>query len=314
MRILFMGTPEFAVPSLRAVAGAGPQLEIVMVVTGPDRPRRSRNSAPEPTPVKQAALELGLPVLEVEDVKDPAFAGRVRDLRPDVIVVAAFRILPPAVYEAARLGSFNLHASLLPAYRGAAPINHALMHGDRESGVTTFFLQQQVDTGSIILNRRTPVGSDENATELALRLSLIGAEAVLETLRLIAEERVELTLQDESMASKAPKLTRENTRIDWNRRAADLHNFIRGLSMRPAAWTTLGGRSVKIFRSAPAPGISPSSPFSPGSLHIEDGRLYARGIDGWIELLLLQLEGKRPMEACEFVRGFRSVEAERQLV
>ncbi|ABB24331.1 methionyl-tRNA formyltransferase [Pelodictyon luteolum] len=314
MRILFMGTPEFAVPSLRAVAGAGPGFEVVMVVTGPDRPRRSRNSAPEPTPVKQAALELGLRVLEVEDVKDPAFASTVQELRPDVIVVAAFRILPPAVYGAARLGSFNLHASLLPAYRGAAPINHALMQGDRESGVTTFFLQQQVDTGNIILKRSTPVGSDENATELALRLSFIGAEAVLATLRLIAEGRADVSLQDESMASKAPKLTRQNTRIDWNRSAADLHNFIRGLSMRPAAWTTLGGKSVKIFRSAAAPQMSPSSPCAPGSLLIDDGRLYARGTDGWIELLLLQLEGKRPMEAPEFVRGFRPEVTEPQLV
>jgi methionyl-tRNA formyltransferase len=156
LRLIFMGTPDFAVPSLQAIAGAGLPFDVVQVVTAPDRPRRKKNADPEPTPVKSLALELGLPVLEVEDVKDPDFAEAVRELQPDVIVVAAFRILPPAVYGAARLGAFNLHASLLPAYRGAAPINHALMQGETETGVTTFFLQQQVDTGSIILKKALP--------------------------------------------------------------------------------------------------------------------------------------------------------------
>ena len=299
-----MGTPEFAVPSLRAVAAAG-EFEIVSVVTSPDRPRRRKSAAPEPTPVKTAALELGLPVQEVEDVKDPAFAVRIRELRPDVIVVAAFRILPPAVYEAARQGAFNLHGSLLPAYRGAAPVNHALMQGDAESGVTTFFLQRQVDTGSVILKRSTPVGPDENATELALRLSEIGAEAVVDTLRLIAAGKAETSVQDESRVTKAPKLTRENTRIDWRRSPRELHDFVRGLAMRPAAWTTLDRKTLKIFRSAPV-AAAPAAPSpEPGALLVEDGRLYAAGLGGWLELLELQLEGKRPMEAGEFLRGFR---------
>ncbi|TCD48627.1 methionyl-tRNA formyltransferase [Chlorobium sp. N1] len=304
MRIVFMGTPEFAVPSLRAVAAAGSGLEIVSVVTSPDRPRRRKNAPAEPTPVKTAALELGLPVLEVEDVKDPAFAGRIRELQPDVIVVAAFRILPPAVYEAARFGAFNLHGSLLPAYRGAAPVNHALIQGELESGVTTFFLQDRVDTGNIILRRSTPVGPMENATELALRLSLIGAEAVVDTLRLIAEGRAEVAVQDESKVSKAPKLTRENTRIDWQRSAARLHDFVRGLAMRPAAWTTLDGKTVKIFRSAPSGDLAPSVS-EPGTLRVEGDRLYACAAEGWLELLELQQEGKRPMQASEFIRGFR---------
>ncbi|HCD36394.1 MAG TPA: methionyl-tRNA formyltransferase [Chlorobium sp.] len=306
LRLIFMGTPDFAVPSLQAIVDASLPVEVVQVVTAPDRPRRKKNAEAEPTPVKSLALQLGLPVLEVEDVKDPGFAEAVRRLQPDVIVVAAFRILPPAVYGAARLGAFNLHASLLPAYRGAAPINHALIEGERESGVTTFFLQRQVDTGNIILKKSTPINSMENATQLAERLSQIGAEAVVETLRLIAEGTVEVSAQDESLVSKAPKLTRENTRIDWNQSAEDLHNFIRGLAMRPTAWTTLGGKNFKIFQSAPAPAVPATSCGKPGTMLIEGGCLYASGTDGWIEILSLQLEGKRPMDAGEFLRGFRA--------
>jgi len=251
-------------------------------------------------------------VLEVEDVKDPDFAEAVRELQPDVIVVAAFRILPPAVYGAARLGAFNLHASLLPAYRGAAPINHALMQGETETGVTTFFLQQQVDTGSIILKKSTPISSGENASELAVRLSEIGAGAVLETLHLIAGGRVEVSTQDESLVSKAPKLTHENTRINWNQSAESLHNFIRGLAMRPTAWTTLGGKNFKVFRSAPAPELPGQEILPPGTILVSEGRLYSACAEGAIEILSLQMGGKRVMEASEFLFGFRSEEGLRQ--
>lgn len=174
-----------------------------------------------------------------------------------MIVVAAFRILPPAVYGAARLGAFNLHASLLPAYRGAAPINHALIEGERESGVTTFFLQRQVDTGNIILKKSTPINSMENATQLAERLSQIGAEAVVETLRLIAEGTVEVSAQDESLVSKAPKLTRENTRIDWNQSAEDLHNFIRGLPCAPPHGLRLEGKTSRFSNLLQLPQCPP---------------------------------------------------------
>jgi len=299
-------------PSLQAIAGAGLPFDVVQVVTAPDRPRRKKNADPEPTPVKSLALELGLPVLEVEDVKDPDFAEAVRELQPDVIVVAAFRILPPAVYGAARLGAFNLHASLLPAYRGAAPINHALMQGETETGVTTFFLQQQVDTGSIILKKSTPISSGENASELAVRLSEIGAGAVLETLHLIAGGRVEVSTQDESLVSKAPKLTHENTRINWNQSAESLHNFIRGLAMRPTAWTTLGGKNFKVFRSAPAPELPGQEILPPGTILVSEGRLYSACAEGAIEILSLQMGGKRVMEASEFLFGFRSEEGLRQ--
>ncbi len=305
MRIIFMGTPEFAVPSLQAIAAEGSAFEVVLVVTGADKPRRKKNSDPEPSPVKQAALLLGLPVYETDDVKSPEFAAVVAAERADVIVVAAFRILPPAVYEAARLGAFNLHASLLPAYRGAAPINWALVNGDTTSGVTTFFLQKRVDTGSIILRETTEVGPDENATELAGRLSEIGARVVVDTLHRIAAGSVEVLGQDESLASKAPKLDRDNTRLNWAQPVAALHNFIRGLALKPAAWTTFEGKTMKIFRSAPVvhPPEHHSAPA--GTILVDRGRLYASGSDGWIELLSLQLEGRKPMEATEFLRGFR---------
>jgi methionyl-tRNA formyltransferase len=305
MRIIFMGTPEFAVPSLQAIAAAGSKFKLVLVVTGSDKPRRSKNAEVEPSPVKQAALALGLPVYETDDVSDPGFAETVAACKADVIVVAAFRILPPAVYEQAELGAFNLHASLLPAYRGAAPINWAIINGERETGVTTFFLQKRVDTGNIILSATTPVAPDENATDLARRLSVIGAGAVVETLHRIAAGQAVVSDQDESLASRAPKLTRDNTRINWSQPVSDLHNFIRGLARKPSAWTTLEGKTMKIFKAAPATLQLEASAEPAGTILVKDGHLYAKGTDGWLELLLLQLEGRKPMEAAEFLRGFR---------
>ncbi|NTV06230.1 MAG: methionyl-tRNA formyltransferase [Chlorobiaceae bacterium] len=305
MRIIFMGTPEFAVPSLQAIAAEKNKFDIVLVVTGSDKPRRSKHADPEPTAVKKAALALALPVHEVDDVTHPDFAETIAACKADVIVVAAFRILPPAVYEQAALGAFNLHASLLPAYRGAAPINWAIIRGERETGVTTFFLQQRVDTGNIILKEKTAIAPDENATDLARRLSVIGASVVVDTLHQIATESVAVSNQDDSLASRAPKLTRDNTRIAWSHSVAVINDFIRGLALKPAAWTTFEGKTMKIFRAAPA-GRSIETPSAPpGTLLVDQGRLYAKGSDGWLELLLLQLEGRKTMEAVEFLRGFR---------
>jgi len=300
-----MGTPEFAVPSLQSIAAEPDVFELLLVVTGKDKPRRSKHADSEPSPVKQAALALSLPIYEVDDVNDPAFVEVVAALQPDVIVVAAFRILPPAIYEQAHLGAFNLHASLLPAYRGAAPINWSLIKGDRETGVTTFFLQQRVDTGTIILQEKTPISPDENATDLAVRLSKIGAQVVVETLHLIAKKEVIIEVQDDSLASRAPKLTRENTRINWEQPVDALHNFIRGLAMKPAAWTTFQGKTMKLFRAAPATHQSNDVSVASGTVLITQGKLFVKGSDGWLELLSLQLEGRKPMEASEFLKGFR---------
>jgi methionyl-tRNA formyltransferase len=305
MRIIFMGTPEFAVPSLQAIAAEQDSFEIVLVVTGSDKPRRSKHADAEPSAVKKAALALALPVYEVDDVTQPSFAETVAEHKADVIVVAAFRILPPAVYEQAALGAFNLHASLLPAYRGAAPINWAIINGERETGVTTFFLQQRVDTGNIILQERTPIAPDENAGELAGSLSVIGARVVVDTLQLIDSGSVKVLNQNDALASRAPKLTRENTRINWSQPVSVINNFVRGLALKPAAWTTFKGKTMKIFKASPAELCVETVAASPGTLLVDQGRLYAKGSDGWLELLTLQLEGRKPMEAAEFLRGFR---------
>ncbi len=306
MRIIFMGTPDFAVPSLQAVAAEKETFEIVLVVTGSDKPRKSKHADTEPSAVKQAAIALALPIYEIDDVARPDFAETVAAYRPDVIIVAAFRILPPAVYEQAALGAFNLHASLLPAYRGAAPINWALIRGESETGVTTFFLQQRVDTGTIILQQKTPIAPDENATDLARRLSVIGAQVVVDTLQLIASGSVVVSNQNDALASRAPKLTRDNTRLAWSQPVLAIHDFIRGLSLKPAAWTTFRGKTMKIFRASPAELAVETVSALPGTLFVDQGRLYAKCSDGWLELLSLQLEGRKTMEASEFLRGFRA--------
>ena len=304
MRIIFMGTPEFAVPSLKAIVAEGNEFELVLVVTGSDKPRRNKHSTPEPSPVKQTAISLGLPVYETDDVTSQDFIDRVTAERVDVIVVAAFRILPPAVYEQAAFGAFNLHGSLLPAYRGAAPINWAIIRGERETGVTTFFLQQRVDTGNVILQEKMMIESSENATDLARRMSAIGARVVVDTLHLIASGKVALSPQNDALASKAPKLNRDNTRIAWSQPLRVVNDFIRGLALKPTAWTTFNGKTLKIFRAAPDPCLELTLS-APGMVFVGNGRLYASCSDGWIEVQSLQLEGRKPMEAGEFLRGFR---------
>jgi methionyl-tRNA formyltransferase len=309
MRVVFMGTPDFAVPALRRIVTEGGGFELVLVVTGCDKPRRSRNSEPEPTPVKKAAIELGLPVFETDDVRSPEFAAKVASVRPDVIVVAAFRILPPEIFEMPTLGTFNLHGSLLPAYRGAAPVNWAIINGDKRTGVTTFFLQQSVDTGNVITSDETPIGPEDNASDLLERLSEIGAGTVVRTLSMIEAGMVVPLKQDDSLATRAPKLTRENTRIDWNQPVQQLHDFIRGLAMKPTAWTTFDGRNLKIYRARPFTGsegaFSTDGPVVPGTLATAGGHLLARGTDGWLELLILQAEGKKAMDGESFARGLR---------
>ncbi|MBM3423167.1 MAG: methionyl-tRNA formyltransferase [Chlorobi bacterium] len=313
MRIVFMGTPEFAVPSLRRMVAAEDGFDVVLVVTGQDKPRRKQHDKPESSPVKKAALELGLNVYETDDPSSTAFSDAVAAAMPEVIVVAAFRILPPEVYNLASSGAFNLHASLLPAYRGAAPVNWAIIRGETVTGITTFFLQERVDTGSIILTREVPLLPEDNATTLAGRLSEEGASLVVDTLRAIASGSVRLRQQDDRLASKAPKLTRENTRIRWDSPSSDLCNFIRGLAMKPAAWTTFNGKNMKVFRAAHA-GDNQAGGGEPGTVLIYDGRLLVSAGDGWIEILQLQLEGKKIMDASEFLRGFRQNEYPQPLV
>jgi len=297
MRIIFMGTPEFAVPSLRRLVENG--YKPVAVVTGPDRPR-GRGLNVIPTPVKTAAMEAGIDlILQPESVKDPEFARQGASLEPDLIVVVAFRILPPAVFEAARLGAFNLHGSLLPRYRGAAPINRAIMAGETETGVTTFFLKQDVDTGNIILQRSMPIGPEETAGEVHDRMMEIGADVVLETVKLIEAGKAVATPQDESLASPAPKIFKEDCRIPWQKPSLEVHNHIRGLSPHPGAWTTSGDRVLKIYRSRVVEGSG-----DPGQILDTEGRLVVACGTGAVEVLELQQEGRRRLPADEFLRGF----------
>ena len=301
LRIVFMGTAPFAVPSLAILAENG--YAISAVVTGPDRPR-GRGRQMSPTPVKEIAVVRGLPVMQPESLRDQAFAGAVRSLAPDLVVVVAFRILPPEVFRIPRLGSINLHASLLPRYRGAAPVNRAIMNGEVETGVTTFFLEESVDTGSVLLQARTPILPDDDAGTLHDRLAGVGAEIVLHTVRLIEQGKAVPRLQDPALASPAPKIFKEDCRINWNTPAEQVRNHIRGLSPSPAAFTMHDGRVLKLFRARIAPGSLPPGTV-PGVVHVGKDSLLVGTADDPIAIEELQQEGKNRMAAGEFLRGYR---------
>lgn len=293
-----MGTPEFALPSLGILIQEGH--EIAAVVTSPDKPS-GRGLRLSSSPVKQFALEKNLNVIQPQSPKDELFISELRSLDPELFVVVAFRILPPQVFNIPRLGSINLHASLLPRYRGAAPINWAIINGEKETGVTTFFLQEKVDCGDIILQARLPIGEDETAGQLHDRLADVGAEIVLHSVNLIGEGKARGSRQDDSVASPAPKIFRDMCRIDWGLKSARLHDFIRGLSPHPAAFCLHRDKKIKIYSSR----ISKPAGLGPGIVSVEDGRLIAGTSDGSLEIIELQQEGKGRMKSGEFLRGYR---------
>lgn len=304
-RIVFMGTPEFAVPSLDILIRNSYQ--IPAVVTAPDKPR-GRGQALSPTPIKERAIEAGIPVLQPEQLNDPAFVTRLKELSPDLIVVVAFRILPREVYTIPRLGSFNLHASLLPKYRGSAPINWAIINGERETGVTTFLLEDKVDTGGVVLQRSVPIDPEDNAGSIHDILAVLGAEAVLETVRRMegagVEGRgsgVEVIRQDNSLASKAPKIFKDDCRIRWDQPAVRVHDFIRGLSPYPAAFTEHNGKIIKIYRTAL---VGDAGSGLPGEVTVKGEEITVAAAQGRLRLLELQQEGRRRMGAAEFLRGY----------
>jgi len=299
MKIVFMGTPEFAVPSLEILGKNGHTISAV--VTTPDK-ERGRGQQMSFTAVKRAALDAGYPVLQPVSLKDPSFADALRESAADVFVVVAFRILPREIYTIPPNGSFNLHASLLPKYRGAAPINWALMNGEIESGVTTFFLQDAVDTGSIILQSRITIQEDMTAGELHDQLAVLGAVSVLQTVNLIQAGNVVPLPQSNSGATPAPKIIRDDCRIRWDRTIREIHNHVRGLSPDPAAWTVHRGKVIKIYRTRTAAVMMPA--LETGSVFAHEGRLFAVAADGPIEILEIQQEGKRRMTAEEFLRGY----------
>jgi methionyl-tRNA formyltransferase len=298
MRILFMGTPEFAIPSLNILLDNG--YPVVSVVTAPDKPQ-GRGQKLLPSAVKAFALERNLPLLQPENLRDPQFISAVSHLHPDLIVVVAFRILPPEVFTIPRAGAFNLHASLLPKYRGAAPINWAIINGERETGVTTFFLQERVDTGSVLLQERIPIGAQETAGELHDKLSALGGEVVLRTVRMIEEGTAHPQMQDDSLATRAPKIFKEDCRVDWAKSAMQVHNFVRGLSPHPCAWTTHDGKVLRLYRTTLMEGGQPE----PGVVQdVAPDRLFVGTANGQVSVLEVQLEGRKKMTIAEFLRGY----------
>ena len=297
MKIIFMGTPEFAVPSLEILLKNN--YDIVGVVTVPDK-RKGRGRALQYSDVKKFALEKNLYLLQPEKMKDPSFIKEIENLQPDLIIIVAFRILPKEIFTIPKYGSFNLHGSLLPKYRGAAPINWALINGEKETGVTTFFLKETVDTGNIILQTKIPINKDDDAGVIHDKLSNIGAETVLETVKLIEKGNINVTFQDDSLASPAPKIFKEDCRINWKQSSAKIYNFIRGLSPYPASYTYLDNKIIKIYKS----GLTNKQVTSrPSTIHIEDKKLFVNTNDYMIEILELQLEGKKRMSANDFING-----------
>ncbi|WP_228724352.1 methionyl-tRNA formyltransferase [Spirosoma sp. KUDC1026] len=300
LRVVFMGTPDFAVASLQRLLGDGCQ--VVAVVTAPDRPS-GRGLQLTPSPVKKAALAADLPVLQPEKLRDPAFLEMLASYQADLQVVVAFRMLPEVVWAMPTIGTFNLHGSLLPQYRGAAPINWAIINGETETGVTTFFIEKEIDTGQMIFQDQEPIYPDDTAGTVHDRLMERGADLVLKTVRAIEAGTYPRTPQPASDNLKAaPKLSRETTEINWSQPATQIRNFVRGLSPYPAAWTTINGKFFKVY----AVSIANESPYAaePGKAYTDNRKvIMVKADDGWLALESLQAEGKRRMTAEEFLRG-----------
>lgn len=305
LKIVFFGTPEFAVTSLDALVKEG--FNVAAVVTMPDKPA-GRGKKIQMSDVKKYALEHDLPVLQPEKLKSQEFVDALRNINADLFIVIAFRMLPEVVWSMPRLGTFNLHASLLPKYRGAAPINHAVMNGETETGITTFFLRHEIDTGDIITRRKIEIGENENAGEVHDRLMTLGAEAVVDTVNSIIDGSLTTRPQPDGEFIAAPKIFKETCRIDWNRSSKALHDFIRGLAPYPAAWTRMIEKTgkpsdVKIF-STSIRNIPEDLILSPGEAVVKGKHLYAGTAEGAIEILSLQPAGKRPMPADAFILGY----------
>lgn len=295
--IIFMGTPEFAVPALQAIHA---EFGVHTVVTAPDKPR-GRGQSVTPSAVKQAALDLGITdILQPTSLKDPAFAAEIAAREPDVMCVIAFRILPRSVYTLARQGTFNVHASLLPRFRGAAPINHAIIAGEKITGVTSFLLNDVVDTGTILLQRELPVPDGMTAGELYAALMPLAAECAVATCSGLLGGTLQALPQDDALATPAPKVFRETSSIDWTLNRSAVRNFIHGLSPSPCAWTVWNGEILKIYRASFIDGKG-----APGSWQIRDGVFRAACADGLLSIDEVQLPGKRRMAAADVMRGYR---------
>ena len=310
LRIVYMGTPDFAVESLRALVEGG--YNVVGVITMPDKPMGRHGSVLQPSAVKQYAVSVGLPVLQPEKLKDEAFLEELRALQADLQIVVAFRMLPEVVWNMPRLGTFNLHASLLPQYRGAAPINWAVINGDTETGITTFFLKHEIDTGEVIQQVRVPIADTDNVEVVHDKLMVLGGKLVLETVDAILNGTVKPIPQEEMAVvgelRPAPKIFKETCRIDWNQPVKKIYDFIRGLSPYPAAWSELIASEkaesvvVKIFESEK---VYESHQLAAGTI-VTDGKKFMKVAvpDGFVSILSLQLPGKKRLKTDELLRGY----------
>ena len=306
--IVFMGNPDFSVPSLQQLHQS--RHNVVAVVTGSDK-RRGRGGATSPSPVKSAANALSLNVIEADAMRDPALQKELAALDPDLLVVVAYKLLPPEMLAIPKIGSLNLHASLLPKYRGAAPIHWALVNGETETGCTVFLLDEGMDTGMILGREKTPVGPLETTGDLYGRLKEMGAGLLVRTVDRIAEGTHTVQPQADARATRAPKIHPDDARIDFQRDSVEVHNFIRGMSPFPGAWTLHEGRKLKIYRTEPAPGDEPSpgaepapgAELSPGEAGIIDGKGCVGCRDGCVILAEVQPEGKKRMSGADFLNG-----------
>ena len=309
LRIIYMGTPDFAVEPLKTLVEAGK--DVVAVVTMPDKPA-GRGHKLQFSPVKEYALKAGIPVLQPENLKSPDFLQELASYNADLQIVVAFRMLPEVVWSMPKYGTFNLHASLLPRYRGAAPINWAVINGDKETGITTFFLKHEIDTGNIILQEKVAIDEEDNAGDVHDKLMYLGADLVLKTLKMIEEDNVITRPQDDAQASPAPKIFKDTAKLDFDKCAADIRNLVRGMAPYPAAWFNIklqdGNESMmKIFKVSTE---EKNHNYSVGTI-LTDGKkmLKIACKDGFINLLEVQMAGKKRMAAEDLMRGTNLVGA-----
>ncbi len=311
LRIVYMGTPDFAVEPLKKLVEDS--YNVVGVVTMPDKPA-GRGYQLQQSAVKKFALERNLPLLQPENLKDEGFLTSLREWNADLQIVVAFRMLPEVVWNMPKYGTFNLHASLLPQYRGAAPINWAVINGDKETGVTTFFLKHEIDTGNIIMQSKVSIGDDENVGDIHDKLMYLGASVVTETVDLIISGNYILTPQDESIVLKpAPKIFKDTCRIDWSKSVIEIKNFVRGLSPYPAAFTEVKDEkdrvlSLKIYDVS----VEETKISEPSGVLLTDNKTYLKftASDGYVQVHRLQLAGKKTMDVQDLLRGthLKSVE------
>lgn len=316
LRIIFMGTPEFAVASLQALVQGG--YHVVAVVTQPDKPVGRHQQTLQASEVKKYALSQNLPVLQPSKLKDPEFLAQLADYKADLQVVVAFRMLPEVVWSMPRFGTFNVHAALLPQYRGAAPINWAIINGETKTGVTTFFLDHNIDTGRIIMQKQLPIPEDANVEYVYDKLMVLGAEICLDTIDqlLTNDGKIAATPQEQFVQSEhnlrpAPKIFKETCEINWNQSAKDIYNFVRGLSPYPAAWTTWNVSKddptskqvmIKIYKTRLT---GEATTEKPGLINTDQRKIYVATTTEWLEITELQMAGKKRMNVKDFLNGWR---------